>query len=94
LDFQHGLALSPRVEGAHIRQVASLLIESGGHKTIFPNLAVFGRLQQQLAATVIIIREVPGKENSDERDVFMVAGCFSVERFVWLAITDCLSFAG
>jgi hypothetical protein len=57
-------------------------------------LAVFGRLQQHFAVTVIIIREVPGKENSDERDVFMVAGRHSAELFVWLAITDCLSFAG
>jgi hypothetical protein len=94
LGFSTWVGSYSRVEGAVIPRIASLLIESGGHKTIFPNLAVFGRLQQQMAATVIIIREVPGKENSDERDVFMVAGRFSVERFVWLAITDCLSFAG
>jgi len=54
------------------RLTASLVIESGTHKAIFPNLVVFGRLQQQLAMEVIIIREVPGKDSIDVPDVYVV----------------------
>ena len=73
------MALIPGLKVLFARLIASLLIESGGHKTIFPNLAVFGRLQQQMTATVIIIREVPGKESNDVLDVFMVSGSLSVQ---------------